>query len=45
MGPGKIEAIVKCSIPKSVKGIRDFLGLTGYYRCFIQANYGQSARC
>lgn len=32
--PGKIEAIVKYPIPKTVKEIKQFLGLIGYYRRF-----------
>ena len=34
--PTKIEAIKKWEIPKSPKEIRQFLGLAGYYRRFIQ---------
>ena len=32
----KTEALEKFPIPKKVKNIREFLGLTGYYRRFIQ---------
>lgn len=36
--PTKINAINKVGLPKTIKQIRSFLGLTGYYRKFIQ-NY------
>lgn len=34
--PSKIEAIQKYTLPKTVKEIKAFLGLVGYYRRFIQ---------
>nr|KYP35909.1 Retrovirus-related Pol polyprotein from transposon 297 family [Cajanus cajan] len=43
MDPQKVEAILQWPIPKSIKALRGFLGLTGYYRCFI-CNYGKIAR-
>jgi hypothetical protein len=38
--PKKIEAIKKFPIPKTVKDIKSFLGLRGYYRRFIK-NFGK----
>ena len=33
--PAKIEAVNNISIPRNIKDIRSFLGLSGYYRKFI----------
>ena len=36
--PSKIEAILHIPVPSTVKDVRSFLGLSGYYRRFIK-NY------
>jgi hypothetical protein len=34
--PEKVKAVVEWTRPTSVSEIRSFLGLAGYYRCFIE---------
>ena len=34
--PSKVEAVLNCERPKSMTEIRSFVGLTGYYRRFIE---------
>jgi hypothetical protein len=41
--PSKIEAVAKWQSPKTVTEIRSFLGLTGYYRRFIE-NFSNIAK-
>ena len=32
----KIKAIIDCNVPKDVTDVRSFMGITGYYRKFIE---------
>ncbi|PHT86345.1 hypothetical protein T459_08451 [Capsicum annuum] len=41
--PAKVEAMESWPIPKTIKALRDFLGLTGYYKRFIKS-YGTISR-
>lgn len=43
LDPSKVQAVLDWPIPQNVKAVRGFLGLTGYYRRFIQ-NYGKIAQ-
>ncbi|XP_047172136.1 uncharacterized mitochondrial protein AtMg00860-like [Vigna umbellata] len=43
MDPTKVSSVLEWTIPKNVKGVRGFLGLTGYYRKFIK-DYGKIAK-
>jgi hypothetical protein len=43
MDPTKIEAVVDWPRPKTLRALRGFLGLSGYYRKFI-AGYGEVAK-
>lgn len=42
MDQSKVDAIQTWPTPASVRAVRGFLGLTGYYRCFINS-YGEVA--
>jgi len=33
--PKKIEVVQEWTVPRSVRGVRSFLGLASYYRCFV----------
>ncbi|MCH81106.1 RNA-directed DNA polymerase (Reverse transcriptase), partial [Trifolium medium] len=41
--PNKVISVVQWPQPRNVKGVRGFLGLTGYYRKFIK-DYGKIAK-
>ena len=41
--PTKVQSVIQWPIPKNAKGVRGFLGLTGYYRKFIK-DYGKVAK-
>lgn len=43
MDQGKVEAIVNWEEPKTIKALRGFLGLTGYYHRFVK-DYSKIAR-
>jgi hypothetical protein len=34
--PKKVAAILDWKTPKDVRGIKSFIGMAGYYRCFIE---------
>lgn len=39
----KVQSVIQWPIPKNAKGVRGFLGLTGYYHKFIK-DYGKIAK-
>lgn len=43
MDPNKIKSVQQWPTPRNVKGVRGFLGLTGYYCKFIK-DYGKISR-
>jgi hypothetical protein len=40
MDPDKMKAIKEWQPPKTLKGVRSFLGFANYYRCFIKQYTG-----
>ena len=36
MDDKKVEKVKNWSAPRTIKGVQEFLGFTGYYRCFIK---------
>ncbi|XP_047148812.1 uncharacterized mitochondrial protein AtMg00860-like [Vigna umbellata] len=43
MDPGKVNEVLDWERPRSVKALKGFLGLTGYYRHFVK-DYGKIAK-
>lgn len=41
--PKKLEAMLLWPVPKNIKGLRGFLGFTGYYSRFVK-DYGKLAK-
>lgn len=41
--PSKISSVIDWPVPKNMKGVRGFLGLTRYYGKFIK-DYGKTAK-
>jgi hypothetical protein len=39
VNPNKVQAVLDWKAPKNVKEIREFLGMAGYYRRFIEGFY------
>jgi hypothetical protein len=35
--PKKVAAILDWKAPKDVRGTKSFIGMAGYYRCFIES--------